>query len=435
VGPAATPLLWAQLRREAKPKRRLFWVGAFAAAAGGSAHRRLLQAAWFKSAKKHEQLIALLALSLGSASGVDAAAVFRLASDSPSDAVRLAASIAISHASEEFTPPPNWLGNAGSRDPGMCAGAVLSSGVIGRAAAERWLDTGEIPAPRAQLVWRALLLTRQPGTIGDAMCLELAKQALSWDSELSGPLRSAASERVARALDPASWILGEPGPELLLALGRSAAGRDKLLQLGWLESVPSQRIDARTRGQLAVVFALAASQRQIEAAAPRWRSDDELAPAACLGLAWRALSDPDGLSDGTWLDALDTTPQAAWVRLALGDRPRLDPQQRPPRRAGALDLAIAGRLPRSAMKVAVERELWRRHTHPGLAGYECWVALYRDLLLSGSQYARSQDARPDDYPYLPSDLRAGNREFFEVACEFLSWVVSDAAEVPARFAL
>jgi hypothetical protein len=129
---------------------------------------------------------------------------------------------------------------------------------------------------------------------------------------------------------------------------------------------------------------------------------------------------------GSWIGELAQSATFPWLAVAIADAGDPPPVVEP---GSELALAVQRRLPAAAMARDIERELWRQHAHPGAVAWQCWTELVRDLLLSGSDYARALDARQDAFPYLPVDLQPGD-ELFEPACEFFAWREAERATVP-----
>ena len=428
AGPTLASVLWDKLLREGRPPRRLLWVGAHVAAAGASDGR--LSGRWLAEAKQPEQLMALLGMVLAEGQPRPSDRVRALALESPSDAVRLAAALVLSRAEKSASLPATWLSGRRRQDPGLAAAALLSGARPATRVIDPWLVTSEPPGPEAQLVWRATLLARHPVTYAPQAVLGLAQQAMAWGSEAVRPTRLCAALQVGRAADPDRWLDGavEPMPaESILLLGRSTAGGRTALRRGWLKAVPSSLVGPGLRRRLAVQFVRHATPAQITAAAPRWAAQEEIGDALCLSLAWRAAALGD-LAAGPWLDSLRGHRASIWVRVALGEE--IGSESLPEDEGSVLALAAAGRLPSAALARELERELWRRDSHPGSVAFDCWSSLVRDLLLSGSDYAQHADARAERFPYLARGLRRDDRRFFEVACLYLDWAVGDRLDVP-----
>ena len=79
--------------------------------------------------------------------------------------------------------------------------------------------------------------------------------------------------------------------------------------------------------------------------------------------------------------------------------------------------------------------LWRRGCHPGRAVWLDWLDLVRDILLSGSDYARAAAAGRSHVRYLPPGLRRGDRQLFEPLYELLRWRRDSSAAPPADLRL
>jgi hypothetical protein len=321
----------------------------------------------------------------------------------------------------------------------MCAAALLCGARVPAAPLGRWLEASGVPSPEAQLVWRALLLSRQDADAADRRerRLDLARRALRWDAESARATRHAAALRIAEVGAEGPWPESGPVAELLVLLGSAPDGRRLAYRSGWLTPTTSARLEPALQAKLAVLFVQAADLDAIAAATEAWKEHEELLSAVCLAVAWRRFAGDAGLEAGPWLDNLDAVDESAWARCALGARG--DPAEFAAcvarAKHPALALAAEGRLPGPELARAAELELWHRDQHPRRDAYRCWVGLVRDLLLSGSDYARAFDARAQGFPYLPSDLQPGDRDFFEVAVEFFDWMVNVGVAVPEDYRL
>jgi hypothetical protein len=422
IGPPIAPLVWAELRQDSQPKRRLLWIGAYAAAAGSKAGQRLCDESWTRTARKQELAMAMLALALDGAPVIDAEAVRQVITDSRVDAVRIAGCLALASSGSAVELRDDWLASARAKNAGLCAAAILAG--VGRpwSAVQHWLEEGT--AFESQLVQRALLLAREPWPDRAARAA-LAQRALGQDSESASALRAAAAFRIALADDPGEG-LEPPSGELLALIARTPAGATAVLRRHWLDPVPSPRLDRLVRRRLSVLFALSAASTDVAAAVPRWRDDPDLAADACLALARRALDASDTTEAAAWFEELAAVAESDWLAAAIAV-----PARTSAAKSAALASALAGRLPRPALAREIESELWRRGTHPECAAYGCWTDLLRDLLLSGSDHARALDTNQSDRTLVPRDLEPGD-PFFEVACEFLDWRVRTRAGPPGQ---
>lgn len=436
IGPPVASLLWERSTRESHPQRRLLWLATYATAAGGGAAARLLDSGWRRGAKTREQLLGLMSLAMGPGS-LPATALGDLARDADSDALRLAACVALASRAAEVDLPRTWLAGRRSSDPGLCAAALLCGAEVPSSLIDRWVGGGEVPSAEAQLVWRADLLSRRETPYSAERRTDLAQRALRWSAESVWSLRRASILQIAEAGSEGPFPERGPAAELLVLLGSAPNGRRLAYRSGWLTSSASPRLEDALRAKLAVLFVQVASPDEIAAAAQAWRGDEKLLAAMCLAVAWRRFAGDAGLVGGPWLASLDSVDESVWARLALQDRgdpdvlaDRVERSKNP-----ALSLAADGRLPGVALAREAELELWKRDYHPRREAYRCWAELVRDLLLSGSDYARAFDARAQGYPYLPSDLQPGDRGFFEVATVFFDWLTTDGDAVPEGFAL
>ena len=435
IGPPLASVLWERVHREGNPQRRLLWLATYAAAAGGAAPSRWLEAEWQRAAGESDWLFALLALSVGPAVVLSDSAADVVVEVASTDSLRIAASAAWAPRAEPMRWPAEWLAGTRSQDPGLCAAALLCGGLADAAAVERWIAGRVPPDEAAQLVWRALLLASHDSPISAGRRLDIAQRAVRWEAEMSRALRRAATLHIGRTGQEEPWSERGPDSELLVLLGFSPNGRRAAYRAGWLEASPPQRLEPATRAKLAVLFVQAAKPEEVANAAATWAEDEELRGAVCLAIAWRRLVGDAGLRPGPWLEALDVADESAWPRLAFGElRDRGELGVRIERLGHpALALALQQRVTGRVLARAAEAELWLRDAHPGRDAHRCYVELVRDLLLSGSDYARAATGRA--FPYLPSDLRPGDRGFFEIAVEFTDWLVEEATAVPAEYRL
>ena len=428
LGPVAAPVLWGKLRRDRRTRGRLLWITTYVAATGHGG--QLVSGEWILEARKPERVMALIAAALAEGGVVEPAELRRLVRDTSSPALRVAGCLALSRATGATALPGDWFVASGGPDPGACAAALMCGAEPPSQLLERWLASRRAPDATAQLVWRAMMLSAHPTPYAGAMRRQLAVRALQWQGPAVAATRRAAMLQVSRSDDPGALLVDVPVPlssDLVLLLGRTAAGREVISRRRWVSAVPSQRLDQDLRRQLAVQFAAYADPVEVERAARSWAGDQAIAPAVCLALAWRAWARGD-LVDGPWLDQLEEIDECWWSRLAVGRA--VDPERLPEGAPTLRRAAAVGRAPADVLAREMERELWRRRSHPGVHVFGCWTELVRDLLLSGSGYARAQDTRREQFPYLPGDLQRDDRAFFEVACEYFTWAVADRRAVP-----
>ncbi len=440
IGPAAGAALWERLPRDRKPLRRLVRLAGFVVAAGVDGQSTVLDRDWLLAprSKKHEQLIAFLALALEARRDAAAPALYTLASKSPSTAVRIAACAALSRGPAVEPLPGGWFaGTRGqSADAGLCAAALLCGAGPPPQMLAACLTTPDVPSREDQLVWRALFVTPHHGARDESRRLVLAKRAMQWSDASTSAVRRAAAVCAARVEEPGAALprTDAPAGDLLVCLVHTARGRAAALERGWLRPVPSTLFRAAERRQLVAAFALAATPAEVTGSFARWEEEPELLDAAILALAWRVLQQPGAWSAGRWLDSAKGRRAAAWLRVALGesvaDEVLADRDAHP-----ALVFGVAGRLPPAVMAREVERELWRAGAHPGAPAWRTWTSLVRDLVLSGSDYASAKAATAEIFPYLPRDLPRGDERFFEPAVEFVDWREATRDVVPAEVRL
>lgn len=436
VGPPLASVLWDRAVREGHPKRRLLWIAAFSAAAGNGGSQQMLSPAWLRDKGRYrEQILAVMALAIGS-DPMPAPRLGDVVREGGSDALRVAACAAWARTASAPLSEA-WPAAPRVADPGLCAAALLAGSPLPSGAVDRWIDAAESPSVAAQLVWRALFLAPFASPVPPERRLEFAQWAVRQSSESAQDMRRAAAVYLARIGVGLSSSARSPSVDLLVLLGSSPDGRRFAYRSGWLSAEPPARYEPAVRAKLALLFVQVADPEEVFEAAQQWANDEDLRAAVCLGAAWRYLAGDAGLKPGPWLEAFDAVGEHPWLRLAMAAPGEGDSLERAIRASGhpVLELALAGKLTDEVMAREIERELWRRDIHPGRDVFRCWAALVRDLLLSGSDYGRAVDGSASAYPYLPSDLQPGDRDFFEVATEFLRWAVERGAEMPVGYEL
>ncbi|MEM7205525.1 MAG: hypothetical protein AAF628_35035 [Planctomycetota bacterium] len=429
VGPALAPGLWRHLRRERHSQGRLLSIGAFAAAAGQAADASLLDPAWMRRAGTADQLIVLLTVALGPQRAGAGDELRELVLDTKSEAVRIGGCLALARYATPTELPESWFAQGLREGPGIVAAALLAGAAPPRDLVRRWVADRENEA--ARLVLRAVLLSRWTRTLPTDEVLDLARGAWRRSDEEAYASRQAAAWRL--GIEAERGVpKNRPVPQVLSAFAVEPSGQAAALARGWLVPEPSRLLDPRLRRVLAVQYALVAPASRLAGDAVSWRDELRLAGDVCLALAWRRLSrrdarDEEGLAAAAAV--LRDVPEGAWLQVALGgtvagfnatDDPLLD---------AALAQLTHQRLRRSDAAAALERALWRRDSHPGKVAHRLRAELVRDLLLTGSEYARVRLSR-GPFAHLPADLKPGDRTVFQAAFEWCEWYAAAGDRIP-----
>jgi hypothetical protein len=147
----------------------------------------------------------------------------------------------------------------------------------------------------------------------------------------------------------------------------------------WLGPVPQPRDEEPAR--LAVSYVLSRDPQEVVADRAQWGALPRIRPHVAVALAWRLLGD----RAGALIDAeVAGVPEWVFVRWASGIAVDRDVTLDDAPLQAALRLLRADRLPRAALRAALEDALWRWGSHPGLGMWEHERLLLRDLLLVGS---------------------------------------------------
>jgi hypothetical protein len=184
--------------------------------------------------------------------------------------------------------------------------------------------------------------------------------------------------------------------------------------------------------RLAVAYALSRPPAVVVEQRAQWGSDGKIAAHVALALAFVIARDPNPQPITTALPAV-----AEWqlVRAASGATvetavPIADPVLRE-----VLRLHADGRLPRAALRQALEEALWRHDGHPRLVPFELERLLVRDLLLSGSDPGtKYQPNLRSEKRYAPTGM-GRDEEFFRIAVVLFDFLAKTRAPMPAEHRL
>ncbi len=379
LGRPAAPLLWDMVQAEgSNVGRRLALLGAALIAGGTAEDERLF--AWLDRPKSmlEERVLATLWLAHGPRRHRPVAAFWARChgpGKSPEPILRLCARLAAARfpgaeAGEAVGPDED----AGLAAAGAFAGLSVAASVTAR------LWSLRTPDRHAELYWRAAMLQGARGLAdgqqADPGLLQRARELALLPGDQHAKVRAAAALLRLRAGD-----LRADGPRpdwrlLQAAVADSAAAR---ALRGWLGPVPQPLDEQATR--LAVCYTLSREPGEVVADRALWAAVPGIRRHVATALAWRLLADVAGPPIEAVVPGV---PEWALVRWATGATiDAAEPIDDAPLQV-ALRLAVADRMPRAALRGALEDALWRWGSHPGLGPWEQERLLLRDLVLVGS---------------------------------------------------
>jgi len=430
LGRPVAPLLWEQLAVEkSNVESRLIVLAAAVLAGGLGEDDALLQ--WLDQQKPmfEERALAALLLALGPDRLRPVANVTgRCLGPARSPEVLL--QVAVRLASARFPGVEENGAPAVIDDAGSVAAAAFAGTPI-PLALRRWF-AANCSERHAELAWRGLLLgaarRARPGVAAPDGLLDLARPLAAHGTEARGSLHSAAVWCLAR-----HGALRADGPRLDWQLLQVAAADPRAGEAlaAWFGSKPLPRDERPER--LAVSYALTRPLQTVLDERTLWGSEVSVRAHVALALAFRLLG-------GAATPPIDASMPglAEWqfVRFAVGAPIERGSLPEDPHLRVALQLASDGRLPRAALRTALEEALWRWGSHPGLVAWRLERLLVRDLLLSGSNLGGGKflpHIRPD-LRYTPGGLDRKDA-FFEVAVALFEFLSVPRAPVPAEHRL
>ena len=426
LGRPALPLLWDMLQSEkANVESRLIMLGAVVLAGGVAEDAQLFQ--WLDQQKPmtEERMLAALLLALGPNRARPMPGVWSRCvgpTKTPEPLLAIAARLAASRfpGTEEGVLPLT------GDDPGLIAAGAFAGLPVPANVAARWWNLHS-PERHAELVWRGCLLgaARRWPAGGKAVepLFESARQLLQIGAEPRASAHEAATWLLARGqqLRPDEKRLDWRLLQVALADPRTA----ERLQ-AWFGPQPQPRDEEPQR--LAVCYALSRSPSVVADERTLWAADPRIRQHVAVALAWRLLA---GEATPPIDAVLPGVPEWQFVRLAVGAPIERGALPDDPHLSQALQLARDGRLPREALRMALEEALWRWDSHPGLVPWRLERLLIRDLLLSGSNEGGGRylaHVRPDQR-YAPPGLDRKDA-FFEVAVALFDFLSVPRGPVP-----
>lgn len=430
LGRPVAPLLWEQLAAEkSNVESRLIVLAAAALASGLGEDEALLR--WLDQPKPmfEERALAAMLLALGPDRARSVGNVTgRCLGPARSPEVLLQVAVRLAAARfpgvEENSAPP-VIDDAGSVAAAAFAGAPVPT------ALRRWFAPA-CAERHAELAWRGTLLgaarRAAPGSVAPEGLLELARPLAAHGTEARGSLHSAAVWCLARHA-----AIQADGPRLDWQLLQVAAADQHTSEVlaAWFGPKPLPRDERPER--LAVSYALSRPLQTVIDERSVWGTEASVRAHIAVALAHRLLG-------GHATAPIDATMPglAEWqfVRFAVGAPIERGNLPEDPHLRVALQLASDGRMPRAALRTALEEALWRWGSHPGLVAWRLERTLVRDLLLSGSNLGGGKflpHVRPD-LRYTPGGLDRKDA-FFEVAVALFEFLSVPRAPVPAEHRL
>lgn len=428
LGRPTVPLLWDLLQAErSNVERRLAVLAAAILAGGTNEDERLF--AWLDQQRPmlEERVLAAMLVALGPRRTRPVPG-FWSKLQGPGKSTEQILTIAVRLAAARVPGLDGTAPTVLDDDPGIAAATVYTGTSISPVLANK---LGRNSTERhAELFWRATLLcgARQVAE-GQPVTESLVARAREF-SALSGDqfaaVRAAAMLFRVRARDVRAE--GNRPDARLLHVATSDIASARLLR-GWLAPAAQPRDEEPHR--LAVTYALSREVAEVVADRATWSADPRIDEHVAVALAWRLLGD----DAKTPIDvALPTVPEWNFVRWASGASIDASAEVADPRLARALVLAAAGRMPRSAMRAALEEALWRWGSHPGLVTWEQERLLVRDLLLVGSNPGGSKYVPHvvAEQRYRPTGIGPDDT-FFRVASSVFDFVTRPPGPLPAEY--
>lgn len=264
-------------------------------------------------------------------------------------------------------------------DVGLAAAAAFAGLPIARSVAARLWNL-RTPERHAELFWRGVMLgaarSAGEGAQPDADLVQRARELMALPGDQYAAVRAAAALFRLRAGDLRPEGLRPDWRLLQVATAESAGAR---ALRSWLGPVPQPRDEEPMR--LSVSYVLSREPSEVIADRHQWAAVARIRRQVALALAWRLLAEPVGAPIDVDVAGL---PEWAFVRWASGVAIDREVSLEDPALQTAARLMAVGRMPREALRAAVEDALWRWGSHPGLCQWDHERLLFRDLLLVGS---------------------------------------------------
>lgn len=425
LGRPATPLLWEMLQAEkSNVESRLIVLAAAVLAGGVAEDARLFE--WLDQQKPmlEERVLAAMMMALGPMRSRPVPN-FWTRCLGPSKSPEMLLSVAVRLASVRFPGTDEGAPPLQGDDPGLVAAAAFRG--TGGVAAHWWNLTNQ--ERHADLVWRgALLGAARRWTVGGASpepSFDVARQLLALGGELRAPVRCAAVLLLAHGQQ---FRAEEPRLDWPLLQAAVSDPRTNERLAAWLGPKAQPRDEQPSR--LAVAYAFSRPTRTVVDERAVWGSEPSIRQHVAVALAIRLLAqDAPQPTDAT----LPGVAEWQFVRFACGASIERGPLPDDPHLRVALQLAADGRMPRAALRTALEEALWRWDSHPGLVAWQQERLLVRDLLLSGSAQGGGKylpQVRADQR-YVPVGLDRKDG-FFGVAVQLYDFLAVPRAPIPAE---
>lgn len=430
LGRPAAPVLWELVQAERADVGRRLVVLAAAVLAGGSLEDERLFA--FLAQQKpmlEERTLAGLLLALGPRRSRAVPELWsRLLgpSRSPEMLLAISARLAAARFPEIEAGAPPLVGE----DPGLAAATAFAGLPVPASIASRWWQLRD-PPRHAELFWRGAMLgaARKAGA-GIQMdgLRDRAIEVQQLPGDANALARAAAVHYRARRRD-----LRADGArfdhDLLRAAVFDLASAEALQS--WLAPMPLPRDEEPHR--LAVAYALSRPVGTVIADREHWAREPRIHKHVAVALAWRLLAAQPAEADLPVVPGLAEWNLVRWAAGAEVDRTATCDDSV---LQMAMQLAVDDRLPRRALRQALEETLWRWGSHPGRTAYEQERLLVRDLLLSGSRPGGGKylaHVRPDQR-YSPTGLDR-NDGFFTVAVALFDFLARPRGPMPPEHSL
>lgn len=425
LGRPAAPLLWEMLQAEkSNVESRLIVLAAAVLAGGVAEDARLFE--WLDQQKPmlEERVLASMVMALGPMRSRPVPN-FWTRCLGPTRSPELLLSVAVRLASVRFPGAEDGAPALQGDDPGLVAAAAFSG--TGGVAAHWWNLT--TPERHAELVWRGSLLGSvrrwRVGGAAPEPSFEVARQMLGFGGDLRAPLRSAAALLLAHGQQ---FRAEEPRLDWPLLQAAVSDPRTNERLAAWLGPKAQPRDEQPSR--LAVAYALSRPTRTVVDERSVWGSEPAFRQHVAVALAFRLLAqDAPQPTDAT----LPGVAEWQFVRFACGAPVERGQLPDDPHLRVAMQLAADGRMPRAALRTALEEALWRWDCHPGLIAWQQERLLVRDLLLAGSAQGGGKylpQVRADQR-YVPGGLDRKDG-FFGVAVQLYDFLAVPRAPIPAE---
>jgi len=428
AGRPAVPMLWQMLLEEKSNAVRRGAVLAAAMVAGGPMlDVRLFEWLGQQKAIKEERTMAALAVAMGAPRRRSIADFWSHSlgpERSPEEILAIAVRLAAARIPEASEGAPTLAED----DIGLVAATAFAGLPVPASIRNRRWDLRQT-GRHDDLFWRGALLagTREvlAGREAGRMLLEYARRMARLGDQFAAARQASACFRARADTVEAEGV--RPDYPMLRQLACNRQSAQRLAR--WLDPVPQPRDEQPQR--LAVSYVLSRTPGQVVADRELWGRDDRISAHVAVALAWRLLE-----QDQPRIEDVELAGVAEWqlVRWAAGQRvvgERCDDELL----STMLQLAIAGRLPRAAARVALEETLWRWQSHPGLGLLEVEQLLIRDLLLVGSNPGGKYMSHvPFERRYRPKGI-GHSSAFFETAVAFYDFMRTPRLPLPPLYRL